>query len=81
MEWLLDPEVDAMIEEARSTADVKKQTEIYKALQHKLVDIQSDVFLLTLDAQIAVDKCLTGYNIVPMQSVHYDFTRWSWNCD
>ena len=81
MEWLLDPEVDAMINEARGTADVDKQAEIYRSLQHKLVDMQPDVFLLTLDAQLAIDKCLTGYKYVPMQSVPYDFTRWSWNCE
>lgn len=80
-EWVQDPEIDALIDEARGTADVAKQAEIYKTLQHKLVDMQPDVFLLTLRAQIAMDKCLTGYVYVPMQSVPYDFTRYSWLCD
>ncbi|APH73759.1 ABC transporter substrate-binding protein [Aquibium oceanicum] len=80
-EWVQDPEIDALIDEARGTADVAEQAEIYKTLQHKLVDMQPDVFLLTLRAQIAMDKCLTGYVYVPMQSVPYDFTRYNWLCD
>lgn len=81
MEWLQDPEVDAMIDEARGSADPAKQAEIYKKLQHRLVDTQADVFLVTLRAQLAMDKCLTGYRFVPMQSVPADFTRYSWLCN
>lgn len=80
MEWLQDPEVDAMIDEARGTGDIAKQAEIYKALQKKLVEIQPDVFLLTQTVQHAMDKCLTGFSAVPMQSFDYDFTRYSWKC-
>lgn len=81
MEWLQDPAIDAMIEQARSTADEAEQARIYRELQHRLVELQPAVFLLTLRAQLAMDKCLTGYTFVPMQSVPYDFTRWSWLCD
>lgn len=80
-EWLQSPEIDALIDEARGTADAAKQAEIYKTLQHKLVEQQTDVFLLTLRAQLAINKCVTGYKYVPMQSVPYDFTRYSWLCD
>jgi len=81
LEWLQNPEIDALIDKARGTVDPAEQIEIYKTLQHKLVELQPDVFLLTLRAQIAMDKCLTGYKFVPMQSVPYDFTRWSWTCN
>jgi peptide/nickel transport system substrate-binding protein len=80
MEWVQDPEVDAMIDEARGTGDVARQAEIYRKLQHKLVDMQTDVFLLTQTVQHAMDKCLTGFAAVPMQSFDYDFTRYSWTC-
>jgi peptide/nickel transport system substrate-binding protein len=49
-------------------------------LQHKLVDLQPDVYLLTLNARIAMDKCLTGYSYVPALSVPYEFKRYSWTC-
>ncbi|KQS59318.1 peptide ABC transporter [Rhizobium sp. Leaf371] len=80
-EWLQDPAIDALIDEARSTADVAKQAVIYKDLQRKLVEIQPDVYLMTQTVQHAMDKCLTGFKAVPMQSFDYDFTRYSWTCD
>lgn len=80
MEWLQNPDIDKLIDDARGTGDVKKQAEIYRDLQHKLVEIQPDVFLLTQTVQHAMDKCLTGFKAVPMQSFDYDFTRYSWTC-
>lgn len=80
MEWVNDPAIDSLIDDARATGDVAKQAEIYKTLQHKLVEMQPDVFLLTQTVQHAMDKCLTGFNAVPMQSFDYDFTRYSWKC-
>ncbi len=80
MEWVNDPEIDQLIEDARGTGDVAKQAEIYKTLQHKLVDLQPDVFLQTQTVQHAMDKCLTGFEAVPMQSFDYDFTRYQWTC-
>lgn len=81
MEWLSDPEVDRLIEEARGTGDTAKQVELYKELQHKLVDMQSDVFLLTQVSKHALNKCLQGLSIIPMRSFGYDFSRYSWKCD
>ena len=81
MEWLNDPQIDAWIDEARATGDVAAQNAIYQDIQRKLVDLQSDVYMVTLTAKIAMDKCLSGYTFVPMQSVPYDFTRYTWLCD
>jgi peptide/nickel transport system substrate-binding protein len=80
MEWLQDKDVDKLIEDARATGDAKKQKEIYNVLQHKIVEMRPDVFLLAQNVQHAMDKCLTGYKAVPMQSFDYDFTRYSWTC-
>lgn len=79
-EWLQNSEIDALIDAARATAEPAKQAEIYRTLQHRLVDLQPDVFLLTLHAEIAMDACLTGYSYVPMQSIPYDFRRYRWTC-
>jgi len=81
MEWVQDPDVDKMIDDARSTGDGAKQAEIYKALQQKLIDEQSDVFLETQIVQHAMDKCLTGYVPVPMQSFDYAFHKYKWTCN
>lgn len=80
LEWLENPEIDALIAKARATGDTAEQAKIYKELQHRLVDMQSDVYLLTQKEQHAMDKCLTGYHSVPMQSFDFDFTRFSWTC-
>lgn len=80
MEWVNDPDVDAMIDAARGTGDVAEQAKIYKDLQAKLVEMQPDVFLLTQTVQHAMDKCLTGFNAVPMQSFDYDFVRYQYKC-
>ncbi|MDR6670425.1 ABC transporter substrate-binding protein [Rhizobium sp. 1399] len=79
-EWLQDPAIDALIDQARETPDKAKQAEIYKELQHKIVDLQPDVFLETQTVQHAMDKCLEGFHAVPMQSFDYKFTRYRWTC-
>ena len=80
MEWLQDPEVDALIDAARATGDVDEQAELYKALQVRLDDLMVSVPLLAQEVQHAMDNCLDGFNAVPMQSFDYDFTRYSWTC-
>jgi len=81
LEWVNDPDVDKMISDARATGDVAKQAEIYKALQHKLVDMQSDVFLETQTVQHAQDKCMSDYRAIPMQSFDYDMKLYNWTCN
>ena len=80
LEWVADPAIDDLINQARATADKAKQVDIYKQLQHKLVDRQSDVFLETQTVQHAMDKCLSDYKAIPMQSFDYDFKLYSWTC-
>jgi len=80
MEWLQDPEIDAMIDAARSTGDVAEQAVIYKDIQRNLAEQMVSVPLLAQTVQHAMDNCLTGFNAVPMQSFDYDFARYSWTC-
>ncbi len=81
MEWLLDPEIDALIDAARGTADVEEQNRIYRRLQAELVERQTDVFLLVQTVQHAMDVCLEGFTYMPIQSFDYDFSRYTWTCD
>ncbi|MER2634754.1 MAG: ABC transporter substrate-binding protein [Rhizobiaceae bacterium] len=80
VDWISDQTVDKLIEDARSTVDKSEQIRIYKELQHRLVDMQSDVFLLTQVEQNAVSKCLEGLTVIPMRSFGYDFSRYNWTC-
>ena len=81
MEWVLSDEVDALIDEARGTADVDKQNEIYKQLQRILVDNQSDVYLLTQTSQQGFSNCMDGFTWVPMQSFEFNFHTMKWVCN
>lgn len=80
MEWLNSPEVDKLISDARATTDPAQQATIYKQLQQKIVDMQPDVFVLVQTIRHAMDKCLTGYHYVPMQSFDLNFHNYSWTC-
>ena len=81
MEWVLDDEIDAWIDEARSTGDVAVQNAIYKKIQKKLVDNQSDVYLLTQRSQQAMSDCLQGFAWVPMMSFEFNFHNMRWVCN
>jgi len=81
MEWVLDDEIDALIDEARGTGDLDAQNKIYQTIQRKLVDQQSDVFLLTQRSQQAFSKCVEGFTWVPMQSFEFNFHTMKWVCE
>jgi len=80
MEWVQNLEVDKMIDAARATGDVAAQAKIYKELQQKLIDDQTDVFLEIQIVRHAMDKCLEGYVPGPMQSFDYAFHKYKWTC-
>jgi peptide/nickel transport system substrate-binding protein len=81
MDWLQNPEYDALIDKARAETDVAKQNVLYKELQHKLVADQSDVYLLASNERQAMHKCLDGYKWVPIQSFGYNFSKFFWTCN
>jgi len=81
MEWVLDDEIDSWIDEARGTGDVTAQNAIYKKIQQKLTDTQSDVYLLTRTSQQAFSDCLQGFEWVPMMSFEYNFHNMKWVCN
>ena len=81
MEWVLNDEIDALIDKARETVDVSAQNKIYKEIQRKLVDSQSDVYLLTQTSQQAFSDCLDGFTWVPMQSFEFNFHTMNWVCN
>ncbi len=80
MEWVQNPEIDKLIDDARATGDAATQAKDYKDLQAKLIDMQSDAFLETQVVRHAMDKCLEGYVPAPMQSFDYAFHKYKWTC-
>lgn len=81
MEWVLDDNIDKLIDDARGTADIDEQNRIYQELQKTLAENQSDVFVLTQTSQQAFHRCLDGFTWVPMQSFEFNFHTMKWVCD
>jgi peptide/nickel transport system substrate-binding protein len=81
MEWVLDDEIDAWIDEARGEGDVVAQNAIYKKIQSKLANNQSDVYVLTQISQQAFSNCLEGFSWVPMMSFEFNFHNMKWVCN
>ena len=81
MDWVMDDDVDAMIEEARGTTDAEARDAVYKDLQRRLAEDQVAVFVLTQTSQQAFHDCLQGFEWVPMQSFEFDFHTMRWTCD
>jgi len=81
MEWLENPEIDALIDAARSTTGVDEQNAIYKDLQADLIETASAVYIGTQQKRIAIHQCLTGYEFIPMQSWDYNFGNMRWSCE
>ncbi len=80
MEWLQNPEIDALIDKARGTTDVSEQNATYKELQTKIADLQPDVWAVSPNRRYAANKCLQGYEFIPMQSWDLNFSRFHWDC-
>ncbi|MFT4000029.1 MAG: ABC transporter substrate-binding protein [Rhizobium sp.] len=80
MEWLQNPEVDALIDKARATTDLKEQNATYKTLQTKLAELQPDVWAVAPNRRYAASKCLQGYEFIPMQSWDLNFSNFHWDC-
>ncbi|NLS18690.1 ABC transporter substrate-binding protein [Rhizobium sp. P40RR-XXII] len=80
MEWLQNPEVDALIDKARATTDIKSQNATYNELQVKLAELQPDVWAVSPNRRYAANKCLQGYAFIPMQSWDLNFSNFHWDC-
>jgi peptide/nickel transport system substrate-binding protein len=62
-EWLQDPEIDQMLEDALTTTDQQARIEKYYALQEKLVDLCPSIFLF----ETAINQAYrSDYVAVPM---------------
>lgn len=80
MDWVMDEEIDGMIEASRQETDAEARNGIYQDIFSKLVEDQRSVWLLTQEKRLAAHECLQGYQQIPMQSWDLDFSRLSWSC-
>ena len=75
-EWLLDPEVDRLIEMERSTLDPEERAHIMNVLQHAIVERCPDIFVNVLALRVAVQEELKGFTYRPVMSFYYYFRDW-----
>jgi peptide/nickel transport system substrate-binding protein len=80
MEWLQNAEIDGLIDKVRATTDVGEQNATYKELQTKIADLQPDVWAVAPNRRYAANKCLQGYEFIPMQSWDLNFSNFHWDC-
>ncbi len=80
MEWLQNPEIDALIDKARGETDISAQNAIYKEMQAKIADLQPDVWAVSPNRRYGANKCLRGYEFIPMQSWDLNFSNFHWDC-
>ncbi|GCF14454.1 peptide ABC transporter [Haloarcula mannanilytica] len=73
MEHLDNPEVDALIEEARQTPDRQARVEIYKQLQSKLAGMYCDMHLYHTVKTIGFQNDVEGLTLRPAQGFEYTF--------
>lgn len=80
MEWLQNAEIDGLIDKVRATTDTSEQNATYKELQTKIAGLQPDVWAVAPNRRYAANKCLQGYEFIPMQSWDLNFSNFHWDC-
>jgi len=80
MSWLDDPVIDGLIDDARRAPEAVARRKLYDDVARRLVDDQTDVFVLAETERHGMSKCLEGYQYYPIQSFGYNFSKLRWVC-
>lgn len=75
-EWLLDPQVDELIDLQRTTLDPEERAHILNVIQHIIVERCPDIFVNVLALRVAVQENLKGFTYRPVMSFYYYFRDW-----
>ena len=75
-EWLLDPEIDRLIDLERMTVDPVKRAQIINDLQHMIVSRCPDIFVNVLALRVATLEKLQGFTYRPVMSFYYYYRDW-----
>lgn len=65
--YLDDPELNALIEEARATVEWSEREPIYHAIQEKIVELQPEVFGMMRERMIAYRDYVQGFEYSPVR--------------
>jgi peptide/nickel transport system substrate-binding protein len=75
-EWLLDPLVDQLIEQERTTLDPEERAHILNVIQDIIVERCPDIFVNVLALRVATQEYLKGFTYRPVMSFYYYFRDW-----
>lgn len=75
-EWLLDDEIDGLIEKERTLLDPVKRNDVLFEIQEKIVEKAPDVFVLVMPLNIGIQNYLKGFVARPVMSFYYYFHDW-----
>jgi len=76
MEWLRDPEIDALIDDALATVDTEERFGKYHTLQEMLVEMVPSVFLIEKVEKHAYQSYISwpaGENPIPVMGYTFQF--------
>lgn len=73
MEHLEDENVDALIDEARSTVDADTRAELYAEVQERIANQYPDLFIFVQSKKHAFADDVKGYTFRPSMSFDYWF--------
>jgi peptide/nickel transport system substrate-binding protein len=62
-------QVDAFLDEARSTGDAAKREELYTQVQQQVVADQPAVWMYTENSIVAMNECVKGYEYRPLETL------------
>lgn len=71
--WILDEEIDSLIDKAKATVDEGQRIELYKEIQQKIALLVPDVFAYVDVLRHGFTNRVKGYTFVPAMSFDYNF--------
>lgn len=81
MEWLQNPQVDALLDRARTTANADQRMALYKQAQKMIVDQVPNIFPYEQFAVFAYQEYVKPAfadpaRAIPVQGAHWNFRQW-----
>jgi len=75
-EWLLDPEIDRLIDQERKILDKAEREKVLFEIQEKIVEKCPDIFVFVMPLRCGIQNYLEGFTPRPVMSFYYYFHDW-----
>ena len=75
-EWLMDSEIDKLIEEQRKILDPAKREKVLYEIQEKVTEQVPDIYAFVMPLRAGIQNYLKGFVPRPVMSFYYYFHDW-----